>query len=159
MDDPGRTQLALESGMPASEDAYRQIALEDPDGHWELHCGVLRQKPGMSFAHSHVECRLFRVLVQQLDDREFEVRADFGRVRRSPENYYIPDVFVVPAELARRGFREQPRALEVYEDLLPLVVEIWSPSTGTYDVEAKLPEYQRRGDPWKSGGFSLTNAR
>ena len=27
-----------------------------------------------------------------------------------------------------------------------MVVEVWSPSTGGYDVDAKLPEYQRRGD-------------
>ena len=27
-----------------------------------------------------------------------------------------------------------------------LVVEIWSPSTGTYDVDTKLSEYQQRGD-------------
>jgi len=26
------------------------------------------------------------------------------------------------------------------------VVEVWSPSTGDYDVDAKLPEYHRRGD-------------
>ncbi len=36
--------------------------------------------------------------------------------------------------------------LEWYDAPLPLVVEIWSPSTGDYDVDAKLPEYQRRGD-------------
>jgi len=29
---------------------------------------------------------------------------------------------------------------------LALVVEIWSPSTGGYDVAEKLPEYMRRGD-------------
>ena len=38
------------------------------------------------------------------------------------------------------------RTLEVYEEALPLVVEVWSPSTGAYDVEVKLLEYQRRGD-------------
>jgi Uma2 family endonuclease len=26
------------------------------------------------------------------------------------------------------------------------VVEVWSPSTADFDVEEKLPEYQRRGD-------------
>jgi Uma2 family endonuclease len=26
------------------------------------------------------------------------------------------------------------------------VVEVWSPSTGDYDVDAKLPVYQQRGD-------------
>ena len=36
--------------------------------------------------------------------------------------------------------------LETYGQLLPLVVEVWSPSTGGYDVDAKFPEYRRRGD-------------
>jgi Uma2 family endonuclease len=27
-----------------------------------------------------------------------------------------------------------------------LIVEVWSRSTGDFDVDAKLPEYQRRGD-------------
>jgi Uma2 family endonuclease len=36
--------------------------------------------------------------------------------------------------------------LELYVEPLPLVVEVWSPSTGQYDVDEKLPEYQRRGD-------------
>jgi Uma2 family endonuclease len=29
---------------------------------------------------------------------------------------------------------------------LPLVVEVWSASTGDYDVETKLPIYRQRGD-------------
>jgi Uma2 family endonuclease len=37
-------------------------------------------------------------------------------------------------------------SLEVFESALPLVVEVWSKSTGGYDVEEKLAEYQRRGD-------------
>jgi Uma2 family endonuclease len=36
--------------------------------------------------------------------------------------------------------------LETYTESLPLVVEIWSPSTGQYDLQTKLHEYQRRGD-------------
>ena len=36
--------------------------------------------------------------------------------------------------------------LAIFSDPLPLVVEIWSPSTGDYDVDAKLPVYQQRGD-------------
>jgi Uma2 family endonuclease len=27
-----------------------------------------------------------------------------------------------------------------------LVVEVWSPSTGGYDIDAKLPTYRARGD-------------
>jgi Uma2 family endonuclease len=33
-----------------------------------------------------------------------------------------------------------------YTEALPLVVEIWSPSTGDYDIAAKLPLYRQRGD-------------
>ena len=29
---------------------------------------------------------------------------------------------------------------------MPLVVEVWSPSTGQSDIEEKLREYQQRGD-------------
>ena len=137
---------ALKDGMAVSEEMYRQLALEDPHGSWELHCGVLRQKPGMSFEHSHVLVDLFVLLQQQLDKQEFTVRPSLGRVRRSPEHYYIPDVYVVPTDLVQEGRRLHPRALEVYEAPLPLVVEVWSPSTGAYDLESKLPEYQRRGD-------------
>jgi len=45
-----------------------------------------------------------------------------------------------------RSLRGRPGTLEYYEGPLPLVVEIWSPSTGDYDVDAKLPQYQQRGD-------------
>jgi Uma2 family endonuclease len=48
--------------------------------------------------------------------------------------------------LVRRNIEEQPTRLEAYQEPLPLVVEVWSPSTGCYDVNSKLPEYQRRGD-------------
>ena len=39
-----------------------------------------------------------------------------------------------------------------------MVVEVWSPSTGTYDVNAKLPEYRRRGDleVWRVHPFERT---
>jgi len=53
-------------------------------------------------------------------------------------------VFVIPVELRRPLWGR--RGLEWYTAALPLVVEIWSPSTGDYDVETKLREYQRRGD-------------
>ena len=132
--------------MAISEMTYHQIALEDPDGQWELHCGRLRQKPTMSVEHNYVNVRLLRLLVQQLDEHAYDVRANMGRVQRASVSYFIPDVYVVPMELVQQRRRDQPNALEAYEVSLPLVVEIWSPSTGDYDVETKLLEYQRRGD-------------
>lgn len=132
--------------MPVSEKTYKAVALEDPEGQWELHCGILRQKPGMSFAHSHVITEVFTSLIQQLDSREYAVRTNHARVRHSAQSYYIPDVVVIPAELVRRELSLRPDALEVYDVPLPLVVEVWSPSTGDFDVESKVPEYQQRGD-------------
>lgn len=85
--------------MSVSEQTYRQLALEDPHGHWELHCGRLRQKPNMTVEHNYIMTRLFRFLIQQLDESQFDVRSNSGRVRRSAENYYIPDVYVVPMDL------------------------------------------------------------
>jgi Uma2 family endonuclease len=130
--------------MPVSEATYQQLALEDTEGNWELHCGYLRRKPTMSVDHNRLATRLLIRLANQLDDSEFDVRINMGRVRHSGGSYYIPDVYVIPVELVR-PMRGRP-GLEVYEGPLPLVVEVWSPSTGEYDVDTKLPEYQRRGD-------------
>lgn len=82
---------------------------------------------------------------------------DSGRVRRSEQNTYIPDVMVVPLEALRRLFK-RPFALEVYDLPLPFVAEVWSPSTGGYDVGEKLAEYQRRGDAeiWRVHPFERT---
>ncbi|MEA2642766.1 MAG: hypothetical protein QOF51_4160 [Chloroflexota bacterium] len=130
--------------MPVSEATFRQLALEDPEGHWELVCGDLRRKPGMTAAHNGASTELAFQLMLQLDKAWFRVRINAAHVRRSPENYYIPDVSVLPAELV---LPQLPlRSLEVYDRPIPLVVEVWSPSTGEYDVETKLIEYQRRGD-------------
>lgn len=131
--------------MPVSARTYTAIALEDPEGQWELHRGRLREKPAMSFTHNQMMFELAFQLRSQLDPRTYGVRANSGRVRRTDETYYIPDVFVLPLALAE-WIRDRPDVLEVYEEPLPLIVEVWSPSTGDYDIDAQLPEYQRRGD-------------
>ena len=130
--------------MPVSEKTYRKVALEDREGHWELHHGELRRKPEMSYDHNELTTRLFVQLAQQIDWITYNVRANMGTVRRSPQSYYIPDVYVFPTELgqAQRG----RRGLETYSVPLPLVVEVWSPSTGDFDVETKFQEYRARGD-------------
>ena len=130
--------------MPVSEKTFRQVALEDPEGHWELFCGFMRRKPGMSIEHNQVMSDLHITLGQQLDRNQFAVRSNAGHVRHTAQSYYIPDVFVIPVELQRPLWGR--RGLEWYEAPLPLVVEIWSASTGDYDIEIKLLEYQRRGD-------------
>jgi Uma2 family endonuclease len=132
--------------MVTDAESFERLALEDPDGRWELHHGCLRQKPtDMAVEHSQIQYRLFAALVGQLDPAEFEVRRGAGRTRRATESYYIPDLMVLPAAYVAR-LKQQPGTLEVYEDPLPFVVEVWSKSTRRYDVDSKLPEYQRRGD-------------
>jgi len=128
-----------------SEDTYRGIALGDGDRVWELHDGQLVEKPGMSWEHGDLNARLSYLLQHQLKWDEFRVRINEGRLRRSPETYVVPDIVVVPAAFARL-FADQPGTLPIFPDQLPLVVEVWSPSTGGYDVAIKLPLYRERGD-------------
>ena len=130
--------------MRVSELEYRRIALEDGDRNWELHDGELVEKPPMAFAHSEILEELGHILRSQLGRERYRVRVNMGRVQHT-SSYYIPDLFVLPVEMTA-SYRESPDALEVYDRPLPLVAEAWSPSTGRYDVEEKLPEYQRRGD-------------
>jgi Uma2 family endonuclease len=130
--------------MTVSEETFKRIALEDPEGHWELHYGHLRQKPGMSLEHNQIMFDLAVQLANQLRRDDFRVRSNAGHVPIAGQSYYIPDVFVIPTSYTE-VLRETGR-LETYPGPLPLVVEVWSPSTGHYDVEEKLKQYQRRGD-------------
>src|SRR5215208_42396 len=130
--------------MRVSEQEYRQLALEEGDRIWELHDGELVEKPPMAFAHGEILEELGHVLRLQLGRERYRVRVNTGRVQHT-SSYYVPDLYVLPIELTA-SYREAPDALEVYDQLLPLGVEAWSPSTGRYDIEEKLPEYQRRGD-------------
>jgi Uma2 family endonuclease len=71
------------------------------------------------------------------------VRVNAGRLRRGERTYYIPDVMVIPRNAANRS---EPASIEIYDQPLPFVAEVWSPSTGDYDVDRKFPGYQARGD-------------
>jgi Uma2 family endonuclease len=130
--------------MSISPTIYERLVLEDSDHQWELHCGRLVEKPPMTWEHNIVARNLAADLIAQLDRREYDVSSNVGRVSRPTESFYIPDIYVIPREMQRRLF--QSRRMESYPDPLPLVVEVWSASTGDYDVDNKLPEYQRRGD-------------
>lgn len=48
--------------------------------------------------------------------------------------------------------------MEIYDAPLALGVEVWSPSTGDYDIDARLSEYQERGDReiWRLRPFEQT---
>ena len=144
--------------MVISVTTYEQLALEDEDGQWELVCGRLRQKPGMTAQHNELMRTLTLLLGAQLDRRQYSVGMNSARTRVSAESVYLPDVLVIPRRLVERAIASRSTGLEVYSEPLPLVVEVWSPSTGDYDVEAKLPEYQRRGDAeiWRLHPYERT---
>jgi Uma2 family endonuclease len=128
-----------------NEEAYRNLALADSDRKWELRDGHLREKPPMTAAHNWIASKIGHLLMLQLDWSAYQVRFDAGRVHRPLGTFFIPEVFVVPTLHVRPLFG-QSDVLEVYDQPLPLVVEVWSRSTGDYDVMEKLAVYQQRGD-------------
>lgn len=130
--------------MPVTEETYKRLALEDSEGQWEYVCGRVRQKPSMTQEHNDLQWFLAFMLQSQLPRTEFHVRSNAGRTHRPEASYFIPDVMVIPVDYMAglRGTGE----LEAFTEPLPFVAEVWSPSTGTYDVEDKFPDYKRRGD-------------
>ena len=132
--------------MPITFETYQRVALEDPEGKWELVCGRLREKPLMTTEHEDVSRSLAMELSTQLSRREFSVGQGSPNLQVPGGNYRIPDVCVIPREFVRRRRQDRPATFEVYPESMPLVVEVWSPSTGMQDIETKLKEYQARGD-------------
>ena len=130
--------------MQVSERTYEELALREPKSKWELTPRGLRRKPDMTTEHNGVVYELHGALYEQLDRRDYIVSTDLGKVRVG-SRYYIPDLCVIPRAYQQR-LKETPGTFEVYGPPLPLVVEVWSLSTGDYDVEDKLVEYQARGD-------------
>jgi len=131
--------------MVVSVATYERLAREDTDHIWELVCGELVEHPPMTTEHEETSATLARRFIMQLDERDYSVRCNSGRLRVPSGNFRVPDVVVVPREYVRR-LQASPGTFEVYDDPMPLVIEVWSPSTGAYDVEQKLREYQQRGD-------------
>jgi Uma2 family endonuclease len=140
-----------------SEQEYRELALNDPEHLWELWDGVPREKPLMSMKYGDVSFLLGHMLQGQLDWGEYRVNVNDGKLRVSPVNYFIPDVVAIPAAY-KVPFEDDPRALNAFADPLPLVVEVWSRSTATYDLATKLQAYRDRGDAeiWFSHPYERT---
>ena len=126
-----------------SEQEYEAFVLSGVEGQWELHDGVLVEKPGMSWKQMASAALLGFLLQSQLDLAEFRVFYE-SRVRGPTDTIFLPDVMVVPVSYGE-GIAELP-VLAIFSQPLPLVVEVWSPSTGDYDVETKIPVYRQRGD-------------
>lgn len=131
--------------MPVSQATYERVALEDGDEIWELHCGRLVEKPPMTAEHNRPIERLFRRLAVQLPEEQYAIRSVGGRLRATSGSNFVPDLFVIPERYVRE-ILEVPETFEVYDKPALLVVEVWSRSTGRYDVDTKIPDYCRRGD-------------
>jgi Uma2 family endonuclease len=129
-----------------TEAEYERLALAEPDEKWEFSRGRPRRKPPMAWEHNFVARRLARTLMAQLEETAFDVIVDQARARRPGVGQFIPDVVVVPMPYVQRGLQEHPRELESYSEPVPLIVEVWSPSTGAYDHDVKLADYRARGD-------------
>lgn len=141
-----------------SEQEYENLVLSG-ETDWELHDGRLVEKPGMTWEHLDVATELVHALRNQLDRAEYRVFGE-GRVRRERSTIFKPDVMVVPTDYGR-NLRGQRGTLAVFSDPLPLVVEIWSISTGDYDIDTKIPVYRQRGDYeiWRIHPYDQTLTR
>lgn len=98
----------------------------------------------MTWDHQVVMIDLACQLRQQFPRHDFRVQAE-SRVRRPEATVLQPDVMVIPDDYGDE-FRNQPGRLAIFSRPLPFVAEVWSVSTGEYDVMAKLPIYMQRGE-------------
>jgi len=138
--------------------AYEDFVLSGVEGLWELHDGVLVEKPGMSWRHLDIVTELVHLLRGQLDRAPYRVFAE-GRVRRASNTVLMPDVIVLPATYGEPIVDDS--GLAIFLGPMLLVVEVWSRSTGEYDLNTKLPVYQERGDReiWRIHPFERTLTR
>jgi Uma2 family endonuclease len=127
------------------EAEYRELALMGENRRLELFRGHLREKPAVSVDHSYVAMNLVELLLKQLERDQYRVSLGQARLRVTSDTYYVPDVTVIPSALVQ-ALRATPRMLDAYAEPMPLVVEIWSPSTGDHDLNVKLADYRQRGD-------------
>jgi Uma2 family endonuclease len=135
--------MAIETRI--SNEAYERLALAEPDVKWELWDEVRREKPAMTDAHDWLSTKVDYFLLSQIDWSQYQVRVNSSRVRRPGSAHFIPDVFVLPTAYTA-PFRNRSDLLTVFDPPVPLIVEVWSRSTGDYDINEKRAVYQARGD-------------
>lgn len=131
--------------MLTRSELEEKLTLAGEDSRLEVHRGRLREKPSMSFDHNDVMMFLALQIGPQLDRSAYRVRVDSTRLRRTESTYYIPDFVVFPTHYGD-PLRGRIGVLEIYDRPVNLVAEVWSVSTGDYDVDEKLSEYFARGD-------------
>ncbi len=142
-----------------SEQAFLRLAETDPDGFWEFVDGMPRSKPPTSADHNFIAFELAFRLRLVIDPTHYELRVNASLVRWSERNSFIPDVAVLPRDhvAPQKGAGK----LERNSESLPLVVEIWSPSTDGYDLDVKVAAHKARGDEeiWRIHPYDRTLTR
>lgn len=109
---------------------------------YELVDGELLVTPSPSGRHQRIIGHLYSRLKPYVDEHKVgEVRFGPGAVRLVPENYFEPDIFVIPAVGGKR-----PRANDPVTQLL-LAVEVLSPSSVRHDRMTKRRFFQKHGVP------------
>ena len=153
-----QTRIKPTPGMALSPEEYEAFVLAETDDRtWELVRGRLQEKPGMTEGHDNSSFELAVSLRNQVDPRLYRVSNNAAKLKRVDRSYFVPDVVVLPIT-GGPGQPANPRAFNAYSTPALLVVEVWSPSTGDYDVEEKLRAYQERGDLeiWRLHPFDRT---
>lgn len=142
-----------------SEQGYEAFVWSHPVAQRELHNGVLVEKPGKSWEHGQIPALLGHFLLSRLDPAHYRAVIEL-RVRPPTANVFVPDLMVVPADDGE-PFRGRPGVLAIVSDPSPLVVEVWSDTTGDYDVDTKIPVCNQRGDLeiWRIHPFERTLTR
>ena len=135
--------MAVAQRIDAGE--YERLAVHDDYRFVELRDGVLVEKPPLSVGHLWTIDVLSRHLIVQLDHDAFLVSSNNARLRVG-DSHVVPDVVVLPSLHTKALLERNPHQLAVFEDPVPLVVEVWSASTGGSDTETKIPLYQARGE-------------
>jgi Uma2 family endonuclease len=133
---------------------YEEVVREHPELKLEMYDGELREKPALTIGHNRLEIKLLLDLARQLNGTAYEVRLGQAPVQRTDRDFFLPDVYIVPRHPIGTPLDE----FEVFVDPLPFLAEVWSPSTGVYDIDRKLPEYRKRGDLeiWRLHPFERT---
>jgi Uma2 family endonuclease len=120
---------------------YERLAVLDEFKRTELWDGVPVEKPTMSQGHGDALVELTLALRLRIDRVRGRVRVNHAKLAIPGGNFFIPDLAILPAD----AFTD-PTAADLFHVPAFLVVEVWSPSTGSYDIDVKLPAYRARGD-------------
>jgi Uma2 family endonuclease len=112
-----------------TEEDFEAFLLSGIEGLWELHDGVLVEKPGMSWDHQNVMINLVVQMInlvvqlkQQLPKHAFRVQVE-SRVQRPEATVLQPDVMVIPEHYGD-ALCNQPGKLVIIDKPLPFVAEV-----------------------------------